>query len=116
MSDLVNAEVQPDIPTRVVVATPFAGKLTRNILYAQRAMKDSLQRGEAPFLSHLLYPQVLRDDIIAERTLGLKCERAFLRTAELLAVYIDLGVSEGMQLTIVRARSWGIAIEERRLP
>jgi hypothetical protein len=34
----------------------------RNRRYARACMKDSFNRGEAPFASHMLYPQVYPDD------------------------------------------------------
>jgi hypothetical protein len=40
------------------------GDLRRNIRYAQLCVLDCLQRGEAPFASHLLYTQVLDDGIL----------------------------------------------------
>lgn len=42
---------------RVVVESPFAGDIQKNIEYARKCMADCLKRGEAPFASHLLYTQ-----------------------------------------------------------
>ena len=38
----------------VIIESTFAGDRLRNIAYARAAMKDWLDRGEAPLASHLL--------------------------------------------------------------
>ena len=55
----------------VCIESPFAGNVEFNVEYAKLAMKDSLSRGEAPFLSHLLYTQVLDDTKPDERGWGI---------------------------------------------
>ena len=58
---------------RVIIESPYAGDVERNLRYARAAMKDCLHRGEAPYASHLLYTQegVLDDDVPGERKLGI---------------------------------------------
>lgn len=41
----------------VVVESPYAGDVERNLRYLRAAMADCLARGEAPFASHGLYPK-----------------------------------------------------------
>jgi hypothetical protein len=64
----------------VVVESPYAGDVTRNLEYARAAMADCLARGEAPFASHALYTQigVLDDTKPEERKLGQPVERRSL--------------------------------------
>lgn len=88
---------------RVIIESPYAGDIERNIKYAKRCMWDSLKRGEAPFLSHLLYPQVLDDTNPDERELGMKAGFEWGRGAELTAVYVDYGITPGMGDGIVEA-------------
>ena len=83
-----------------------------NLEYAREAMKDSLDRDEAPFASHLLYPQVLVGETNENRSLGLSCEKSWIEAALgasirqkhmfrlMVGVYIDLGVSPGMSETL----------------
>lgn len=40
----------------VVIESPYAGDVERNLRYVRAAMRDCLLRGEAPFASHALYP------------------------------------------------------------
>ena len=51
---------------RTYVASPFKGttveETRQNIVYARLCMLDSLGRGEAAYLSHLLYTQVWSED------------------------------------------------------
>lgn len=83
----------------VIIESPFAGDVEGNILYARACMRDSLQRGEAPYASHLLYTQdgVLDDTIKEERNLGIQAGFAWREMATATVVYVDLGISEGMK-------------------
>jgi hypothetical protein len=63
--------MHPCLRQRVIVESPYAGDIVRNITYARRAVRDSVLRGEAPIASHLLFPAgILDDDIPKERALG----------------------------------------------
>lgn len=42
---------------RVVLESPFAGDVERNVRYAKACIRDCLSRGEAPIASHLLFTQ-----------------------------------------------------------
>lgn len=81
---------------RVIIESPFAGDVERNTAYARRALLDSLRRGEYPIASHLLYPQVLDDDVPAERRQGIDAGLAWRHVAEKAIFYVDLGWSGGM--------------------
>lgn len=102
----------------VIVESPFAGDVERNTAYARAAMRDCLQRGEAPFASHLLYtqPGVLRDDVPAERALGIEAGFAFRQHAARTVVYQDCGISAGMRQGIHHANELGQPVEYRSLP
>lgn len=102
----------------VVVESPYAGNIERNLLYARAAVRDSLLRGETPFASHLLYtqPGVLRDEVQAERADGMEAGWALIRRCDVMAVYEDLGISQGMQQGIAQAKRIGVRIERRSLP
>lgn len=86
--------------TCVVVESPYAGDVERNVKYARLCMLDCLQRGEAPYASHLLYTQCLDDDTPDERTLGILAGFAWGAKADLHAFYVDLGVSDGMRKSL----------------
>lgn len=102
----------------VVIESPYAGDTALNVRYARAAMRDCLRRGEAPIASHLLYTQegVLDDTIPIERTLGIEAGLAWGRWAHLTAVYVDLGVSKGMEAGIQRAIDEGRPVERRWVP
>jgi hypothetical protein len=80
----------------VIIESPYQGNIERNVKYARRCMKDSLDRSESPFLSHLLYTQVLDDTNLVERTKGINANFDWIAYADYTAVYIDYGVSDGM--------------------
>jgi hypothetical protein len=100
---------------RVCVESPLRGDYTRNVAYADACMLDAMRRGEAPFLGHLLYPRVLDDTIERDRALGIACHLAWLVGSELVALYIDLGLTDGMAKAVDLAAELGIATETRKL-
>ncbi len=102
---------------RVVVESPYAGDVAANVEYAKQCVHDSLTRGEAPIASHLLFTQdgLLDDDVPSERLLGCEAGLAWLPVADLMAVYVDRGVSGGMERAVERARRVGLPVEFRLL-
>lgn len=101
----------------VIIESPYAGDIIRNVKYAQLCIKDSLIRGEAPFASHLLYtqPNILNDDIPEERQHGIDAGFSWLKVAEISAIYTDLGISKGMEHGINTAKLNNIIVEFRTL-
>ena len=97
----------------VVIESPYAGNRRRNDAYLVAAMRDSLNRGEAPFASHRMYPGVLDDDKPEERKLGIAAGLAWGEEAHLTAVYCDIGISDGMRHGIAAAMEEGREIEMR---
>lgn len=67
---------------KVILESPYAGDIERNIEYARLCMKDSLMRGESPIVSHLLYTQVLNDKIPEERNMGIEAGLAWMDAAD----------------------------------
>lgn len=96
-----------------MIESPYAGQVTRNVAYARACLLDSLRRGEAPFAMHLLFPQVLDDKNAEERALGIAAGLAWSERAELVALYVDLGISGGMRLAVEAAERRGIPVEHR---
>lgn len=105
----------------VIVESPYAGKtefeIARNVVYARACMRDCLMRGEAPFASHLLYtqPGILDDNNPEERALGIKVGFEWGKRADATVVYVNLGVTEGMQWGIESAKAKNRPVEERCL-
>lgn len=102
---------------RVIVESPFAGDVERNIAYARLCLRDCLLKGEAPIASHLLYtqPNVLDDKVPDERNLGIAAGLMWGCVAEATIVYTDYGMSNGMRLGVQRAESEGRSVEYRKL-
>lgn len=101
----------------VIIESPYAGDITRNVEYARRAIADSLARGEAPYASHLLYtqPGVLDDANPEQRKPGIEAGLAWGEKADLTAVYIDRGTSSGMAYGIQRAVAAGRPVDYRSI-
>jgi hypothetical protein len=102
---------------RVILESPFAGDVQRNIAYARACVRHSLSIGEAPIASHLLYTQegILNDDIKEERDWGIDAGLAWKNVAEKHVFYLDHGMSRGMEYGKAFATANNIPIEERYL-
>ena len=99
----------------VIIESPYAGDVERNVAYARACMADCLRRGEAPFASHLLYtqPGVLDDSVPSERKLGIEAGLAWGAMADATVVYTELGITAGMTQGIERAHAAGRPVEYR---
>lgn len=112
---------------RVILESPYAGRSAWRLVaffqrmanrrYARACLRDSLTRGEAPIASHLLYTQrgVLRDDVPDDRTKGIKAGLAWGVVAEATVMYVDRGVSLGMQFAAQHAHEARRPVEFREL-
>lgn len=105
--------------TPVIVESPFAGDVERNLRYVRAAMHDCIVNfNEAPFASHALYTQegVLNDDVAHQRTLGIHAGFVFRKLAKKTVVYEDFGISGGMRYGIEHAEEQGHEVVTRKLP
>jgi len=99
----------------VVLESPFAGDVERNVDYAIKCMLDCFSRNEAPFASHLLYTQCLDDNYEPHRNLGITAGLEWGKKATKTVVYTDYGISNGMQWGIKSAEDNGRTIEYRQI-
>lgn len=85
---------------RVMIESPYGARTPRererNDKYLEACIFDSLEKGEAPFASHGLYTHYLKDSDPKEREKGLACGRTWAETADIIAFYVDYGVTPGM--------------------
>ena len=102
---------------RVVLESPYAGNIRENVAYAKECVRDCLKRGEAPIASHLLYPQdgILDDKEPNDRELGIAAGLAWVDVCDLQVVYVDLGISPGMQAALDLAQSRRTPLEVRSI-
>lgn len=125
-SDFRTAQVDSGLPiiiprTRVAVESPLGAdteeELAANMIYAKRCVMDCFARGEAPFASHVFYAQdgLLSDADPEHRMMGIQAGFAYTDVSEVIAVYMDRGVSDGMRQRIERSQLIGQRIELRWL-
>ena len=100
----------------IIIESPYAGNIERNIRYAQAALTHSLSLGEVPFAGHLLYTQVLEDLDLEQRKIGITAHLRWMRRADKVAVYTDLGISPGMSQGIAEATKLSLPVVYRTLP
>lgn len=102
----------------VVIESPLAGDVERNVRYLKAAIRDSLLRGEAPMASHGLYaqPGIFDDANAEERKIGMDAGRAFYHVPGVTCVvYKDLGYSNGMLAGVEYARKHKVHVVERSI-
>lgn len=87
---------------KIYVASRFAGDVDENVKAAVTYCRKVIEEGYMPVASHLLYPQILNDNIPAERELGLLFGLALLNVCDEVWVFGE--VSAGMQKEIEEAR------------
>ena len=99
----------------ICIESPLSGNVERNIAYADACMFDALERGEAPYLGHLLYPRVYDDTNELHRTAGIAAHLAWLERSDRVVIYADYGVSRGMDDALTVARRIHKPIQWRQL-
>ena len=104
---------------RVIIESPFAGDVERNLRYLRACVRDCLSRGEAPFASHGFFPLEaggpLDDADERDREWGIQAGFAWREAAEATVVYTDLGMSRGMEYGISHANEHGRVVEYRSI-
>ena len=73
--------------TRVVIESPYAGEVVRNVAFARNVCRYAVERGYAPTASHLLLPQFLNDGNPEERVAGINAGLAQVLSEELPLVW-----------------------------
>lgn len=100
---------------RVIIESPWRGNVERHRAYLIECIRDSVLRGESPYASHMMLTEALDDNDPASRSLGMICGYAWWKAASFIAIYTDLGWSEGMRIAKIRGQGHGMKIKERRL-
>lgn len=99
----------------VCVESPYSAESFEKGLeldeYARACMVYALGEGTAPFLSHLLYTQVLDDRIPEERALGLEAGFQMGDRCDERWFFVDHGISAGMRMAVDRALRIGQRVE-----
>lgn len=119
------------IGPKVFILSPFKGTETNNfadnISYAVSATHDCLEKGEAPFASHILYTCgfdednniTFNDDTIETDSIGrawsIRAGLDWLDVSDKVVVYTDKGITEGMYQGIAHAKRNNKPIEYRSL-
>ena len=101
--------------TPVILESPYKGDVERNEAYALRCVADSLSRNEAPHAGRLVYTRVLDDNVPEQRALGIDAHCAFIACVPRMVLYVDYGITDGMQKALCLAHDEQKAIEFRKI-
>ncbi|MCE9635603.1 MAG: hypothetical protein K8T90_07855 [Planctomycetes bacterium] len=99
---------------RIFVCSPYRGDVAANVEVARAACREVLRAGDAPFAPHLLYPDLLDDDVPVERALGIDAGRRWLAMSHEVLVVGPL--SAGMREEIATAEALGIPVRYAEPP
>lgn len=99
---------------RVVVESPLAGDVARNMRYAAWCCRVLVDDGKSPLASHFLCPWFLDDAVPTERTIGIDCPWVWQPDVEHV-FFIDHGVSRGMIAAMSRCTTEGIPLNFTKL-
>ena len=91
----------------VYICSPFAGDIESNIRFARAACLYAANQGCAPVAVHLLYPQILDDNVPAQREIGIQMGLRVLASCDELWI-CGLRISHGMSCEIAEAERLGI--------
>jgi hypothetical protein len=85
--------------------------------YLSACIRDAVMRGEVPIASHAMFcvASDFNDEVDADRALGLTAARVMIQNCQLVAVYCDHGISEGMRRAMEFAFSINKPVETRRI-
>lgn len=86
--------------SRIFICSPFAAKTKEqqdlNVLIAQAMCRKALFEGHAPYAPHLIYPQMLDDNKVEQRNLGLRAGQEFMKVCDKVWQFSEV-MSEGMK-------------------
>ncbi len=100
---------------KVFIVSPYSGDVEANVVYGKECVAHSIKHGETPFAGHLFYTQVLNDDDPEQRHRGMEMGREWMVGCEVVAVYVDRGMSRGMVADVEYAIDKEMTLSFRRL-
>lgn len=104
---------------RVILISPFMAEdyslAPRMERYALHAVRDSVNRGEAPLAANLFFYMSIDVTSKIERDIGLHAALTWIKGCELVAAYVDHGVTPAMQAALNVAESRSKKIEFRSI-
>ena len=87
----------------VYICSRFSGYVTGNIANARKYSRFAVEQGYIPLATHLLFPQFLNDNDIAEREMGLHFGNVLMSHCSEVWVFGE-SISAGMDAEIRRAK------------
>ncbi|HXJ94189.1 MAG TPA: hypothetical protein VMT20_15180 [Terriglobia bacterium] len=105
--------------TVTVIASPWSGLGAgdKAKAYLRACIRDSLARDEIPWASHamLAWTRALYEEDEEQRAEGILVSKKMIVKCELVAVYVDHGISAGMKEEEIYAKMHGKRVERRSL-
>ncbi|BAE86439.1 DUF4406 domain-containing protein [Desulfitobacterium hafniense] len=93
----------------VYICSPFAGDIESNVRFARSACLYAANQGYATVAVHLLYPQILDDNIPTQREIGIRMGLRVMASCDELWI-CGSRISHGMSCEITEAERIGIPV------
>lgn len=95
---------------KVYIISRYAGDIENNVKAAIRYCRFAIDKHKMPVASHLLYPQIMDDNILEEREIGMMYGLALLAVCDEVWCF-GKDLSSGMTLEINEAKRLKIPIK-----
>jgi len=99
----------------IIIESPYAGDIERNMQYLNLCILDAIKRRESPYASHIMLTSALNDADPVERSVGIEVGFAWHEKADYTVAYIDYGISDGMRYGIDNTISLGKEVIYREI-
>jgi hypothetical protein len=98
-----------------ILESPYAGKISRNIEFAQNVCRSLVMEGFNPYASHLFFTRFLNDEDPEERSLGIQLGFEWAKHAKVVVFAVRPGeeMSKGMKLGLLQWTAMGKTIMRR---
>ncbi|TCT14597.1 hypothetical protein EDC18_10578 [Natranaerovirga pectinivora] len=106
----IEEEIKLEKKKVVFICSPYAGDIELNTERAKRYGRFAITKNTVPFIPHLLYPQLLDENDMDERNLGISMGIRMLSLCHELWVFGER-VSSGMAVEIAKAKALKIPIK-----
>lgn len=89
--------------------------ITKYERYLKKCMRNSVDRGEAPYCGSLINYKILNYKNPIERDMGIMMDVSFLEKIKIMRVYIDMGITPAMVAMVNLAKKRSYQIEFRKI-
>jgi len=96
-----------------IIEAPFDADEKKRQWYTQLCIQDCFDRDESPFSADGFYSRYVDQDVMTQRAKSISAGLEWARYADIIAFYIDYGISASMEANMKMYKAQGKKIECR---